>query len=108
MPTAFHGELHVKNATRAYFAGQGPATVLPSGVNAILRSRPGLDAPDMQIMFGAGALEGLKMYEGERLQQPELTLKAAQAATSSARCTAGPTRRAASCWAPRTFRTTPA
>ena len=38
----------------AYFAGKGPATVLPSGVNAILRSRPDLDAPDIQIMFGAG------------------------------------------------------
>jgi choline dehydrogenase-like flavoprotein len=41
----------------AYFAGKGPATVLPSGVNAILRTAPDLDAPNIQIMFGAGALE---------------------------------------------------
>ena len=48
----------------AYFAGKGPATVLPSGVNAILRSRPDLDAPDIQIMFGAGALEARPWVPG--------------------------------------------
>jgi 4-pyridoxate dehydrogenase len=41
----------------AFVAGKGPATVLPSGINSILRSSPHLDAPDIQIIFGAGALE---------------------------------------------------
>ena len=48
----------------AYLAGKGPATVLPSGVNAILRTRPHLDAPDIQIMFGAGALEARPWMPG--------------------------------------------
>jgi 4-pyridoxate dehydrogenase len=48
----------------AYFAGKGPATILPSGVNAILRTRPDLDAPDIQIMFGAGALEAKPWLPG--------------------------------------------
>jgi len=49
---------------KAYFAGKGPATVLPSGVNAVLRTAPGLDAPDIQIMFGAGALEARPWLPG--------------------------------------------
>ena len=48
----------------AYVAGKGPATVLPSGVNAILRTKPDLDAPDVQIMFGAGALEARPWLPG--------------------------------------------
>lgn len=51
---------------RAYFAGTGPATVLPSGVNCILRSRPELDAPDIQIIFGAGAMEARPWLPGFR------------------------------------------
>jgi 4-pyridoxate dehydrogenase len=48
----------------AYFAGKGPATVLPAGVNSILRSRPGLDAPDLQIMFGSAAFEAKPWLPG--------------------------------------------
>jgi choline dehydrogenase-like flavoprotein len=48
----------------AYVAGKGPATVLPSGINSILRSRPDLDAPDIQIIFGAGALEARPWLPG--------------------------------------------
>jgi len=48
----------------AYFAGKGPATVLPSGVNAILRTRPQLEVPDIQILFGAGALEARPWLPG--------------------------------------------
>jgi 4-pyridoxate dehydrogenase len=49
---------------RAYFQGDGPAAILPSGVNCILRTEPGLDAPDVQIMFGAGALEARPWMPG--------------------------------------------
>ena len=49
---------------RAWLNGTGPATVLPSGVNAILRSRPGLDAPDIQVIFGAGAMEARPWFPG--------------------------------------------
>ena len=48
----------------AYLSGKGPATVLPSGVIAILRTSPDLDAPDIQIMFGAGALEARPWVRG--------------------------------------------
>ncbi|VTU45328.1 Choline dehydrogenase (plasmid) [Variovorax sp. SRS16] len=48
----------------AYFAGKGPLTVLPAGVNSILRSRPELDAPDLQIMFGSAAFEAKPWLPG--------------------------------------------
>jgi 4-pyridoxate dehydrogenase len=48
----------------ALIAGKGPATVLPSGVNAILRSRPDVGPPDIQILFGAGALEARPWLPG--------------------------------------------
>lgn len=48
----------------AVVAGKGPATVLPSGVNSIIRSRPELDAPDIQIIFGAGAMEARPWFPG--------------------------------------------
>ena len=44
--------------------GKGSRPSCPSGVNSILRSRPGLDAPDIQIMFGAGALEARPWLPG--------------------------------------------
>ncbi|AHG64177.1 GMC family oxidoreductase [Advenella mimigardefordensis] len=48
----------------ALVAGKGPATILPSGINSILRTRPELDAPDIQIIFGAGALEARPWLPG--------------------------------------------
>ena len=44
--------------------GQRPGYRIPSGVNAILRTKPDLDAPDVQIMFGAGALEARPWLPG--------------------------------------------
>lgn len=49
---------------RAMVLGQGPATVLPSGVNAILRSKPNIDMPDLQMLFGAGAMEAAAWIPG--------------------------------------------
>ena len=49
---------------QAYFAGKGPATILPSGVNCILRTNEAFDAPDLQILFGAGALEARPWFPG--------------------------------------------
>lgn len=42
---------------RAYFTGKGPATQLPGGFAATIRSRSGLDAPDIQFLFRGGALD---------------------------------------------------
>lgn len=48
----------------AVFAGKGTATILPSGVNAILRSRPDVEPADLQMLFGAGALEARPWFPG--------------------------------------------
>ncbi|MCZ6636581.1 MAG: GMC family oxidoreductase N-terminal domain-containing protein, partial [Alphaproteobacteria bacterium] len=39
------------NVARAYLTGTGPATTLPAGLMAFLRSRPGLNAPDIHFLF---------------------------------------------------------
>jgi choline dehydrogenase-like flavoprotein len=41
---------------RAYLTGEGPATQLPGGFTAVVRSRAGLDAPDIQFIYRGGAL----------------------------------------------------
>ncbi len=48
----------------AMFAGSGPFTVLPSGVNAVLRSMPDAESTDIQILFGAGAMEARPWLPG--------------------------------------------
>jgi 4-pyridoxate dehydrogenase len=42
---------------RAYLFGQGPATRYPIGSMAFVKSEPGLEVPDVQLMFAAGPLE---------------------------------------------------
>lgn len=59
----------------AWLAGKGPATMLPAGVNAILRTHPDLDAPDIQMMFGAGAMEARPWLPGLRDWQDMFYLK---------------------------------
>jgi choline dehydrogenase-like flavoprotein len=36
---------------RAWFVGTGPATVVPGGLHAFIKSRPELAAPDLEFMF---------------------------------------------------------
>jgi 4-pyridoxate dehydrogenase len=48
----------------ALVAGKGPFTVLPSGVNAVVRSTPDAESTDIQILFGAGALEARPWLPG--------------------------------------------
>jgi len=36
---------------RAYLFGKGPATAVPGGLHAFLKSRPGLAVPDLEFMF---------------------------------------------------------
>jgi 4-pyridoxate dehydrogenase len=36
---------------RAWFAGTGPATVVPGGLHAFIKNRPELAAPDIEFMF---------------------------------------------------------
>jgi choline dehydrogenase-like flavoprotein len=39
------------NVARAYLTGTGPATTLPAGLMAFLKTRPGLNAPDIHFLF---------------------------------------------------------
>jgi 4-pyridoxate dehydrogenase len=39
------------NMLRAYFTGTGPATSLPGGLHAFIKSRPELAVPDIEFMF---------------------------------------------------------
>ena len=42
---------------RAYFTGKGPATRLPGGFTAVVRTRDGLGSPDIQYLYRGGALD---------------------------------------------------
>ena len=49
---------------RAYFGGKGPATELPGGLTAVVRSRPGLDCPDLQFLFRGAAIDARPWLPG--------------------------------------------
>ena len=49
---------------RAYFAGKGPATELPGGLTAVIRSRAGLGAPDLQFLFRGAAVDARPWLPG--------------------------------------------
>ena len=54
---SFHRQMRMDrlavDVPRAYVAGSGPATDLPGGIMAFLKSRPGLELPDIQFLFRA-------------------------------------------------------
>ena len=56
-PGPFHSQMRadrmVLNLLRAYFLGSGPATYLPGGTFAFIKTRPDLDMPDIQFLCPA-------------------------------------------------------
>jgi len=54
-PGAFHREMRFDRMAvsmlRAYLFGSGPATVVPGGLHAFLRTDPSLETPDIEFMF---------------------------------------------------------
>ena len=58
-PGPFHAQMRLDqlaiNLSRGFLMGQGPATDLPSGFMAFIKSRPGLEIPDIQFLFRAVA-----------------------------------------------------
>jgi len=54
-PGPFHAELRIDrmaaSMVRAWLAGTGPATMLPSALYAFVKSQPQLDVPDIEFMF---------------------------------------------------------
>jgi 4-pyridoxate dehydrogenase len=54
-PGAFHREMRFDRMAvsmiRAYLFGRGPATVVPGGLHAFVKTRPELAVPDIEFMF---------------------------------------------------------
>jgi 4-pyridoxate dehydrogenase len=54
-PGAFHREMRFDRMAvsmiRAYVFGRGPATVVPGGLHAFIKTRPELAVPDIEFMF---------------------------------------------------------
>jgi 4-pyridoxate dehydrogenase len=54
-PGVFHRQMRfdrmAASMLRAYFFGTGPATVVPGGLHAFIKTRPDLDVPDIEFMF---------------------------------------------------------
>ena len=54
-PGVFHGEMRfdrmAMSMLMAYFHGTGPATVVPGGLHAFVKTRPELAVPDIEFMF---------------------------------------------------------
>lgn len=55
VPGPFHAEMRLDRMTvsmlRAFLFGTGPATSLPAGMHAYIRTEPGLSVPDIQLIF---------------------------------------------------------
>ena len=49
---------------RAYFAGSGPATDVPSGFMAFIKTDPSLAIPDIQLLFRSGTAEAGPWFPG--------------------------------------------
>jgi 4-pyridoxate dehydrogenase len=54
------------NMLRAYFFGTGPATVVPGGLHAFLKSRPELAVPDIEFMFRGAPPHAALWFPGWR------------------------------------------
>ena len=54
-PGNFHGEMRFDRMAvsmiRAYLFGSGPATVVPGGLHAFIKTRPEIAVPDIEFMF---------------------------------------------------------
>jgi 4-pyridoxate dehydrogenase len=67
-PGPFHRQMRLDRITlamaRAWLLRDGPATTLPLGPIAFLKSEPGLDVPDLEFMFGAPPFEAKPWLPG--------------------------------------------
>jgi choline dehydrogenase-like flavoprotein len=69
-PGPFHRDMRVDrmltNLTRAYLFGTGPATYLPGGTFAFIKTRPHLDMPDIQYLCPASPANVHMWFPGIR------------------------------------------
>jgi choline dehydrogenase-like flavoprotein len=54
------------NMLRAWAFGSGPATMLPSDLFAFVRTRPGIDVPNIEFMFRCAVLDPYLWFPGVR------------------------------------------
>ncbi len=52
------------NMIRAYLFGTGPATVVPGGIHAFLKSSPNVDVADWEFLFRGAALDANPWFPG--------------------------------------------
>jgi 4-pyridoxate dehydrogenase len=57
---------------RAWLFQTGPATSLPNGLNAFLKSRPELEAPDLEFLFNAAPLDARVWFPGVTPAYPDV------------------------------------
>ena len=64
----FHREMRLDrmalNLARAYFFGTGPATVVPGGLHAFIKTDPELEVPDIEFMFHTVPSEARLWFPG--------------------------------------------
>ncbi|HEY5340258.1 MAG TPA: GMC family oxidoreductase N-terminal domain-containing protein [Candidatus Aquilonibacter sp.] len=69
-PGPFHGTMRFDRASvsmaRAYLAGTGPATVVPFGLHAFLKTAPEQAVPDIEFMFRGAPLGAGMWFPGVR------------------------------------------
>jgi 4-pyridoxate dehydrogenase len=67
-PGSFHQEMRFDrtaiNMARAWLFGTGPGTVLPVGLMAFFKTRPELEAPDIEFIFRAAPLDAAPWFPG--------------------------------------------
>jgi len=67
---SFHALMRADRAAlaiaQAYLFGTGPATILPGGITAFLRTQPGLAVPDIQFFVRGTAIEADWWFPGIR------------------------------------------
>ncbi len=67
-PGPFHHQLRFDRMAigmvRAYLFGTGPATVVPGGLHAFIKTRPELAVPDIEFMFRGVATEAQLWFPG--------------------------------------------
>lgn len=59
------------NMLRAYLFGTGPATVVPGGLHAFIKTRPEIAVPDIEYMFRGAPPEAALWFPGWKKAYPE-------------------------------------
>jgi choline dehydrogenase-like flavoprotein len=74
-PGPFHARLRADRMAlamlRAFFLSSGPATELPSDLYAFVKTRPGLEVPNIEFMFRCAALDPRLWFPGIRRPTPD-------------------------------------